>query len=145
MMHILICSVGNHLFALDLIGVEYIVLAVEISALAKGPKHIAGAINVHGEITPVIDMRVVLGLPQKELELKDLFILCRLQEKRQAFWVDSVKEVRSCSPEELIPAKQIFPEMDAVEYVLKNDEGIVLLYDFDKLFAVNALSSVKLL
>lgn len=132
-MNILLCSIEKHLFAFDLNFVESTALAVELLPLPSTLQYICGAINVHGEIVPVVDMRIVLNMPHRALELKDSFVLGSLQKKRLAFWVDSVKGIRFCRPEELIPAEEILPEMKAVSYVVKEENKIILLYDLEKL------------
>jgi len=107
-MDILICTVEGQQIGLALNKVHSVVLAVETMPLPNAPHHFLGAINVHGEITCVIDMRKLLGLKAKELDINDQFILCNIHQKQVALWVDCVKNIKQVKTDEFIPAEQVF-------------------------------------
>lgn len=141
-MNILICSIENQQYAFDLAKIERIVLAVEVTPLPNSPEYIFGAINLNGQVIPVINLRSLLGLPLKTLEIKDHFILCHAHGNKIALWVDKVKKVKTCNETELIPAKESFSELKSVEYVLKDDDEITLFYDLEKLLPSQQLAAI---
>ncbi len=132
-MDILIYTIDDQKFALNLTSVDRVILPVEMTPIHSPRKDVMGAINIHGDVIPVINMRLLLNIPMKEMDLNDHFILCHMDHSRVALWVDSVKMVREAIEKELIPAQEVMPELDAVEYVLKDDEQITLLIDLEKL------------
>lgn len=113
-----------------------------MTPIPNAPDHFLGAINVHGEITLVINLRKLLGEPLKELEVKDQFILCNIHQHQVALWVDHVKHIKRYRKEEFIPAEQILPDFLGLEYVLKEDAQIILVYDLEKLLPASAISHV---
>lgn len=139
-MNILIWVIENQQYAVDLAKIDSVLLACEVTYLPNAPDDILGAINVHGQIVPVINMRQLLGLPKKEIEIQDHFILVHVHEKQMALLVDNVKGVRPCIQKELIPAHEVLPNLEAVEHVLKENGQIVLLYNLDKLIPIHTIS-----
>ncbi len=132
-MHILICSIGDQRYGFDLAVVERSILALEITPIPNSPSHILGAINIHGQIMPVLSLRQLLGLPHKTLSIDDHFVVCRDRHKPIALWVDRVIQVKHCRQEDLIPAQDVMPDCDTVRYALKEDGKITLIFDLEKL------------
>lgn len=139
-MYVLIWVIDNQQYAMDLLSINRILLATEITPLPNAPDHILGAINVHGKITPVVNMRILLGLPQKEIGVSDRFILCRFHQSEIALWVDSIKYVKLCIEKELISAQQLMPDLKNTEYVLKENGVITPLCDLNKLISLKSAS-----
>lgn len=139
-MDILVCSIEGQQIGLVLAKINSVVLAVETTPLPNAPDHFLGAITVHGLITPVLNMRKILGEPIRELEVQDQFILCNIHQKQVALWVDKVKYVRHCKEEEFIPAEQILPDLMGLQYALKDNGQIILIYDLEKLLPDSSIS-----
>lgn len=131
-MHFLIYVIENQLYGLPLENVSSAVLAVQTTPIPNSPDYILGAINVHGDILPVINTRKLLGLPLKELQSTDQFILCILNEKPLALWVDSIKTIKIIENEELNLSKS-FGKTEGFKTVLKDNDKILLLYDLESL------------
>jgi purine-binding chemotaxis protein CheW len=89
----LLFSVEEIQYALDVATVKRIVRAVEVTLLPDAPAFVRGLINVAGDIIPVIDMRLRLGLPSREMELRDRFILTNVAGLPMALLVDRVEGV----------------------------------------------------
>ena len=80
-------------YALDVTAVERIVRAVDVTFVPDAPDFVRGLINVAGDIVPVIDMRLKLGLPIRDMELSDRFILINVAGRLRALLVDRVEGV----------------------------------------------------
>jgi Chemotaxis signal transduction protein len=89
----LLFCVDERRYALDVAAVERIVRAVEVTPVPDAPGYVRGLINVAGEIVPVIDIRQRLGLPIREVELSDRFILTNEDSRLRALLVDRVEGV----------------------------------------------------
>lgn len=139
-MDILICSIEEQQIGLELDKIHSVILAVETTVIPNAPDYFLGAINVHGQITLVIDMHKFLGKSTRELKLEDQFILCDIHQKQVALWVDNVKNIKHFKQEEFIPAEQILPDLPGLQYVLKEDGRIILIYDLEKLLPFHSIS-----
>lgn len=133
MTYVLIWMIEDQRYAVHLASVDSILLACALTHLPNAPDYVCGAINVHGQVLPVLNMRQLLGLPKKELEMQDHFILVHVHQRQMALLVDQVKEVKFYSTHEFIPAQEILPNVEAVEHVLKDDGQIILLYHLERL------------
>lgn len=142
-MDIAIFTVEEQQFAIELSSVERVVRAVEITPLPNAPAHIKGVINVAGDVIPVINMLTLLGMADREIRLTDQLILCCLQKKRAALWVTKVKKIATFNSDELIPARDVFPELESVDYVVKDDAQIILIYRTEDLLSRADITAVR--
>lgn len=129
-------------FALSLPTVERVVRIVEITSLPKAPDYIKGIIDFHGEIIPVVNVRMLFNLREREIELSDQLIITKTSMRKVALWVDSISEVVERPEEEIIKSEKILLGIDYVEGVFKFKDGMVLLQDLDQFLS---MEEVKLL
>jgi len=132
---ILLFTLGEPRYALNLSAVERVVQAVEIMPLPKAPPFVLGVINVQGEVIPVVDIRQCFGLPSHEINLNDQFILARTSQRRVALVVDSVSGIRAFKERELVAAEQVLPGAEFIHGVAKLDGALVLICDLDQILA----------
>lgn len=59
-------EINNERYALDIGLTREIVEMVQITPVPRAPPHIAGIINLRGEITNIINLNYILGLPEKD-------------------------------------------------------------------------------
>ena len=119
--------VGERRLALELSAVERVERAVAITPLPGAPPGVAGVIDVHGAIVPVLDLRHHLGLPPRELQLCDVFILAQVRGRRVALWAESAERVTEVSPERLADAEHAAAEAGGVaSQVLRLPDGLSL-------------------
>ena len=90
---IVLFSLEELRYALYLSDVVKVERAVEITPLPKAPQVVSGVINYHGEIIPVIDIRKLFRLPQRDIHLEDQFIIARTSQRLVVLVVDSVNGV----------------------------------------------------
>lgn len=126
-MHVLICTIAGQQYAFDLSTIHRTFWAVEITPLVHTSDHILGVVNIRGEVVPVVNMRKLLGLPQRELDIKDHFVLCTVHEKKMILWVDCVNRVKECMQDETVPAGQFSGEEDKRGAILKEEDRLIYL------------------
>ena len=119
-------------FGLPIVTVERIVRVVEITGLPNAPKNIMGVVNVHGHVTPVLNLRYCLGLPQRALGLLNLLIISSVSEKSVAFVADSVIGVFRAS------ISSIKKESPTIENMIRcNDQLIMVIHDLGCFMALD--------
>lgn len=96
------------LLGLDLGAVVRIERAAAVTPLSGAPPCLMGALNHHGRILPVLDLRRRLGLPTRPLEPTDQFVLVRCGLRTVVVPVDRVEGLATpgpmLSPEEVVGA-----------------------------------------
>ncbi|MBE7528124.1 MAG: chemotaxis protein CheW [Ardenticatenaceae bacterium] len=91
--HVLTFQLGAQRYGLPVTAVHQIIEIVAITHLPQMPPGIQGAINVHGRVVPVIDLRLRFGLPCLPYHLHTPLILVEAGEQLLALVVDAVHEV----------------------------------------------------
>lgn len=88
-------SVDRARFALPLAAVETVVRAAQMAPINEAREFVAGAVNVHGALLPVFDLRARCGWPVRAMGSGDYFVIARAGGSRVALWVDEVFELAS--------------------------------------------------
>jgi purine-binding chemotaxis protein CheW len=130
---LLLFTLDEPRFALNLSTVERVVQAVEVMPLPKAPRYVLGVIDVQGQVLPVVDIRQCFGLPPREVGLNDQFILARTANRRVALVVDAVGGVCDWAEHELVPAGDLMPGAGFIHGVAKVGEQLVLICDLEQI------------
>ncbi|MBI9068209.1 MAG: chemotaxis protein CheW [Salinivirgaceae bacterium] len=143
MMKLITFKLANQTFALPLADVERVIQVVEMRKLPKTPKSICGIINMHGEILPVINIRLLFMLPVREIELSDQLIIATISSRKVALLVDSTHDVVEIDEEEIIKADKIMFGMKYVTGVVKLENNMVLINDIAKFLSPEELTKLE--
>ncbi len=105
---LLLFLIDQNRYAIALSSVDRVYPAVEITgADSVANDDYLGFVNLHGELIPVVNGRLRLGLPDKELEISDMMIMIFDGEQKLALIVDSVGEVLEYNAEQMIMAASL--------------------------------------
>jgi purine-binding chemotaxis protein CheW len=132
---ILVFTLDELQYAVNISAVERVVRAVEITSLPKVPEMILGVINVQGQIVPAVDLRTRFHLPARDMHLDDQFIIARTARRLVALVVDAVVGVRALADHELVSAAQALPCAGYIHGVAKLEDDLVLICDLDQLLS----------
>jgi purine-binding chemotaxis protein CheW len=122
-------AVGDQRWALPLAAVERVIAMVAVAELPESPASVRGAINVHGEPVPVLDLEVRLGRPPRDRGADGLLVLLRTRRRRIAIGVDDVDGVLAIEPSAIGPAGAQVPPPVAGLAALP--DGVLLITDVD--------------
>lgn len=104
-----IFRIDRHTLALPALVARRALRAAWAVPLAGSPDYILGVLDVGGEPLAVVNMRRLLGLPEREMRPSDRLLVARTGEgqsvREVALLVDEIDEVRELSAEELKPAR----------------------------------------
>ena len=133
---LVVFSLDDQQFALNVSAVERVVRAVEVTPLPGAPAGVCGVVDLHGAIIPVFDLRAHFGQPSREVRPEDHLVIARTARRKVALLADAALGVVSASGQEVVPAAEILPGLDAIEGVMKLDGGIVLIHDLDRFLRI---------
>jgi purine-binding chemotaxis protein CheW len=90
--------VGSDVFAVSFGRVREIMGVQKITAVPGSPAFVKGTINLRGKIVPVVDVRLKLGLPEREYKLRTCIVVVQIESQAAGkvtigVIVDSVAEV----------------------------------------------------
>ncbi|MGH7846427.1 MAG: chemotaxis protein CheW [Candidatus Binatia bacterium] len=134
---LLVFTLENQRYALDLSAVQRVVRMVEITPLPKAPEMVLGVVNLQGDIIPVVNIRKRFGLPEREINLSDALIFARTERRRLAVAADSVSSVIQSGPEQIVKPERIAAGIEYVAGVVKLPDGMILIHDLAKFFSLD--------
>jgi purine-binding chemotaxis protein CheW len=123
-------------YALHLEAVERVLPSLDVTPLPKAPEIVLGIINLKGKIIPVLNIRSRFRLPEREIDLRDHFIIAKTSKRTVAIPVESASGVTEVSDVEFTDAKGIAPGLEYVEGVMKLTDGVVLIHDLEKFLSL---------
>jgi purine-binding chemotaxis protein CheW len=121
--------VGEQSWALPLAAVERVVGMVAVSPLPESPVGIRGAINVGGEIVPVLDLDLRIGRPTTDRGMSARLVLARTSARPVALPVDDVLGVIAVARDRIAPPVEQSPAPMAG--VASLEDGVLAIYDLD--------------
>ncbi|NVO02215.1 MAG: chemotaxis protein CheW [Bacteroidetes bacterium] len=108
-----------------------VIHSLYITPLPKSPEIILGIINIEGNLIPVADLRKRFRIRQKNIELKDQFIIAQTKTRQISLVVDKVGDIINISQDEIINEKNILPEMPYIKGLIALEDGVILINDLD--------------
>jgi len=128
---------GAEEYALDILKVQEIRNYEVATAIANAPQHVKGVVNLRGVIVPIVDLRMLLGLPQADYTAFTVVIVLNLGSRTIGVVVDAVSDVTALGAEQIRPAPDFSGAVDT-RYVLglgTIEDRMLILADVEKLLA----------
>lgn len=130
-LQLVIFSLDAQRYALPLAQVQRVVPAAEVTPVPAAPAIVLGAIDIQGQIVPVLDLRRHLGLPARDLRLSDQFIIASTPSRMLALWVDDTQGLVECPASEMTQAQALAPELPEYQGLVRLADGLVLIHRLD--------------
>lgn len=128
---IVIFDIDGLRFALPLHVVDSVIRIVEVTHIPGLPEYVDGIVNIHGAVTPVINLRKKMHLPERKLNLEDKLLIVKSRDYSYALIVDSVSDVIEMDLKNSVQASKIMPDMAFLEKIVKTDSGMIIVNDMD--------------
>ncbi|MEG5065073.1 chemotaxis protein CheW [Microcoleus sp. B3-A4] len=120
----------------------------ELTAIAEAPQDIVGAIDLRGEILPVMDLNLRFGYAWQEYALTDSTIVIEWQESKVGIIVNQVREVKELS-EDAITSQLSYGRDNSeashhfVAGFARCEADIIMLLNLDRLIRYSPQKSEK--
>lgn len=99
----LVFQVAAREYALPIENIVEVLRMVALAPLAHSPAWLSGVVNLRGRVIPVIDLRILLGLPAQAIGLTTPLIIISTQTLVAGLIADSASEVLGVAPEQIEP------------------------------------------
>lgn len=126
---LLIVALDDRRFALPVATVRETVPAVAVTPLAGAPGVVEGVVDVHGTVTPVLDLRARFGLPPRPVAPDQHLVLAVAGDRPVALRVDRALDVLAEGDAAATPARADDPAMRHLAGVAQLEDGLVLIAD----------------
>ena len=134
--HFVVFQVEGQNYAVNLLSVERVVRAVEITRLPSEDPYVLGVVDVQGEVMKVLNIRRFLGVPDKEIDISDQFIISRATAGKIIIVADSVYGVYELSSEDTRSSATLSGVSGFITKVGRFGDSLVLVIDIENLVFV---------
>ncbi len=128
---ILLARIDGTQIGFSAAAVREIVRAVAVAPLAGAPGVIEGAVNLHGRIVPVVDVRQRLALPARPVAPDQFLVFLDAADRLIAVRVDDVEDVVDIPSASLETPAALSPVLQRLAGVAAMESGAVVIYDVD--------------
>jgi purine-binding chemotaxis protein CheW len=120
-------------FAIAVEHVQRVLAAVEVTPLPGAPPHVAGVIDLHGDVTPVLDLRrrTSDGLPCP-VAVHDRFIVLNTARRTIALIAEEAQGVIEVPRGTLAVLPRSQDVAARFRGATRQDDGLVLVHDVDQ-------------
>ena len=145
-LQVLTFMLSNEEFGVDILRVKEIRGWDQATPIPNTPDYVRGVINLRGTIVPIVDLRLLLGMPARRYGPTTVVIILSVQsanrERIMGIVVDAVSDVHMIDQERLRPPPT-GSSMDA-EFVMglaSIDKKMLIIVDVDQLLNSGELAT----
>jgi purine-binding chemotaxis protein CheW len=131
----------RELFAVDIAKVREVLEFSTVTKVPRTPDFMRGVINLRGNVVPVVDMRLKLGLTQTVRTVDTCVVIAEVEVDGErtilGALADSVQEVVELDGASIVPAPRMGTRIDAsvIRGMSRRDEEFVIILDIDRVFS----------
>lgn len=139
-------EVANNKFGINVIKVKEIIQPIQVTFIPHAHPHVEGIVQLRGEVLPVVDMIKVLGIPNVEYSSQQKYIVAEFNKQRVVFHVDNVTQIHRISWNQIEKPSDMYQGgTSQVIGVIKKDDNMILLLDFEKIMMdINPDSGIRM-
>jgi purine-binding chemotaxis protein CheW len=142
-------SLADELFAVEISKVKEVLEFGAVTRVPRTPEFMRGVINLRGNVVPVVDMRLKLGLSATEKGVNTCVVISEVSVDGETTvlgaLVDSVQEVLQLDRQEIAPPPKLYCQEDAhaIRGMGKRGEHFIMILDFDRVFTSADLGAMN--
>jgi purine-binding chemotaxis protein CheW len=142
-------SLGEELFGVEVTRTKEILSLTPVTKVPQTPDYLLGVINLRGQVLPVVDMRLKLGLRAGEETEDTCIIVVEVQVDGEPIIVgalaDAVREVSEIRSDQIEPPPRLGTRLNTefINGMGKVDEQFLILLNIDKVFNSDELAIVQ--
>ena len=142
-------SLGEEDFALEIARVREVLDYTTITKVPRMPEFLRGVINLRGNVVPVTDLRLKLGMPATERTVNTCIVIVEIdidgEQMHMGVLTDSVQEVLDLDPGQIEPAPRLGTKLNTefIRGMGKRDDRFMIILDIDKVLSSDELAAVQ--
>jgi len=123
-------TLDKRTYAIPLAQVAKITNNLELNHMPHMPRSVEGLLNLRGEVLPVMNLRVRMGLPPLDAQLFENILILDLEDHRIGILVDQVESVITAAQDQITPASPMLSGAEGgwtTGFLVQQDRVIVVL------------------
>jgi purine-binding chemotaxis protein CheW len=127
LVQVLTFVLGDEVYGLDVANVYEVSRMVAITPMPDSPRDVLGVIDYRNAIVPILSLRTRFGMKQVPTDLSTPIIIVWTGYHALGLVVDSVHEVRSLSPYDIMEPKEFGQQAPHLSGVARLDDDLILI------------------
>jgi len=142
-------SLGRELFGVEVTRTREILSLTPVTRVPQTPEYLLGVINLRGQVVPVVDMRLKLGLPAGAETEDTCIIVVEVLVDGEPLVVgalcDAVREVLEIRSDQIEPPPRLGTRLrtEFISGMGKVDEQFLILLNLERVFNSDELALVQ--
>jgi len=142
-------GLGEEEFALEITKVREVMDYTAITKVPRMPEFLSGVINLRGNVVPVIDLRLKLGMSATERTVDTCIVIMEIEVDGELVdmgaLTDSVQEVVDLDPGQIEPPPRLGTKLDTefIQGMGKRDDKFLIILNIDKVLAGDELALIQ--
>ncbi len=137
-------NIYNEDYAVDILSVQEIIRATEITKVPKVQESIEGVINLRGRVIPVVNLRKKFGFSDKALDAVSRIIVLNVDGIIIGVIVDSVSEVLRISSDLIEPPPlSAGISSDYIMGIAKLKDRLIMILDINRLLSDEKVNVIE--
>jgi purine-binding chemotaxis protein CheW len=138
-------KLGDEVFAQDVGQVREVLEVPAITKVPHAPDFMCGVINLRGNVVPVVDLRLMLGMSKSQPTIDTCIVVTEVMSEGETMvlgtLVDAVQEVFELEPEQIEPVPRLGMKLrtEFIQGMGKHNEHFLIILDIDKIFSPDEL------
>ncbi|HVV83801.1 MAG TPA: chemotaxis protein CheW [Kofleriaceae bacterium] len=128
-------------YAVDILRVQEIKGYSAITPIPNTPPYLRGVMNLRGNVVPVIDLRLRLGMPAADHGKFTVIVLLTVGTRVRGMIVDAVSDVLQLAPSAIEPTPGLGPAVDTsfIHGMAKPHGRLLILLDVDRVVGADGV------
>ncbi|NVN92542.1 MAG: chemotaxis protein CheW [Desulfuromonadales bacterium] len=139
----------DEVFAVDVARVREILEYTCVTRVPKTQTYMRGVINLRGSVVPVVDLRLLFGLPEADTTVDTCIIVMEIVSDGSAFVMgaltDSVREVLELDPGQIEAVPKVGSRIntDFINGMGNHNNEFIIILNVDKMMQDEATHSIE--
>ncbi|WP_027389258.1 chemotaxis protein CheW [Chrysiogenes arsenatis] len=148
-LQVLTYRLGDEVFGVEIMSVREVLDYTVITKVPRTPEFMRGVINLRGNVVPVIDLKMKLGMGRTEQTVNSCIIIMEVTQDGELLVLgclaDSVQEVVDFEGKNIEDAPRIGTNMNTefIKGMAKQEEKFVIILDTNRIFSANELTTIE--
>ena len=142
-------QLATEFFALEITKVREVLDYINITKVPRTPEFMLGVINLRGNVVPVVDLRLTLGMPETERTVNTCIVIVEIQIGTETIQIgalaDQVQEVVNISAADISPPPKLGIKLNTefIEGMGKHDDRFLIILNIDKVLTAREIEEVE--
>ncbi|MCP5047630.1 MAG: purine-binding chemotaxis protein CheW [bacterium] len=131
-------------YGIELTRIKEIIRYQELTVVPEAPVYILGILSLRGIAVPVIDLRKLFQLPEKDINQYSVIIVMEILGRLVGMLVDGVSDMINIKDEDITPPPR-FTERKGTKFIkgmVEKEKKFIMLLDVNKLFSSDEIEII---